>query len=85
MRTTVDLDAALLKRLRVEARRKGLTVKEFLATVLRRGLDEQPPRRTRYRCPSFSMGEPARALDKALGVASELEDQETARELGLRK
>lgn len=87
MRTTVDLDPALLKRLRVEARRRGLTVKEFLAILLRRGLDERPAPRAPYRCPTFSMGDPgSRAnLDKALGLAGDLEDEETLRDLALRK
>ncbi|MGH7636894.1 MAG: hypothetical protein ACREOK_04515 [Gemmatimonadaceae bacterium] len=86
MRTTVDLDATLLKRLRIEARRRGVTVKELLATLLRRGLDEKVSPTRRYRCPSFSMGNPAGVnLDKALSVAAGLEDDEHARELTLRK
>jgi hypothetical protein len=88
MRTTIDIDTHLLKRLRAEARRKGVPFKELLSGVLRRGLDEPPPaRRARYRCPVFSMGTPARPydLDKALAIAAGLEDEETARELTLRK
>jgi hypothetical protein len=88
MRTTIDLDTHLLKRLRAEARRRGVPFKELLAGVLRRGLDEPPPaRRARYRCPTYAMGAPARPLDlaKALAIAAGLEDDETARELTLRK
>lgn len=87
MRTTVDLDASLLKRLRVEARRRGTTVKELLSTLLQRGLEERPVARNAYRCPTFSMGSPAYGadLDKAHRLASQLEDEETVRDLSLRK
>ena len=85
MRTTVDLDSSLLKRVRVEARRRGVTVKELLATLLRRGLDERPEKTVRYKCPTFSMGDPRLPLDKALRLSSELEDDQAARELTMRK
>jgi hypothetical protein len=88
MRTTIDIDTHLLKRLRAEARRRGMPFKDLLSGVLRRGLDEPAPgRRSRYRCPTFSMGTPARPydLDKALAVAAGFEDEEVARELTLRK
>ena len=86
MRTTVDLDPHLLKRLRAEARRRGLSFKDLLTAVLRQGLDPAPAR-SRYRCPGFSMGRPASSfrLDKALAIAGALEDEETARKLALRK
>jgi len=90
VRTTVDVDQNLLRRLRIEARRRGVSVKELLDTVLRRGLDERgaganaPPR---YRCPTFHMGAPVAHvdLDKALRLSAALEDEETVRELALRK
>jgi hypothetical protein len=87
MRTTVDIEAGLLKRLRIAARRKGVTVKEYLAVVLERGLEEQPEKRGRFRMPTFSMGQPRHSinLDKSLRLAAEMEDEETARELTLRK
>jgi hypothetical protein len=88
MRTTVDIDAHLLKRLRAEAHRRGVSVKEFLAGILRRGLEERPARaRTRYRCPAYSLGvpNPGFDLDKALAAAAVLEDEETSRKLALRK
>jgi hypothetical protein len=87
MRTTVDIEVGLLKRLRIAARRKGVTVKEYLAVVLERGLQEHPGKRGRFRLPTFSMGQPRHAinLDKSLRLAAELEDEETARELTLRK
>jgi hypothetical protein len=86
MRTTVDLDSHLLSRLRAEARRRGVPFKEILTTILRRGL-EAAPERTRYRCPTFSLGLPSGrvSLDKALALAGALEDEETDRKLRLRK
>lgn len=86
MRTTVDLDPYLLDRLRDEAHRRGVTFKDVLNAVVRRGLERPPAVRPKpYRCPSFSLGAPFRSLDKALAVADALEDTEIARELSLRK
>ncbi|HYN80150.1 MAG TPA: hypothetical protein VES88_01500 [Gemmatimonadaceae bacterium] len=87
MRTTVDIEAGLLKRLRIAARRKGVSVKEYLAVVLERGFEEQPARRGRFHVPTFSMGRPRPSinLEKALNLAGDMEDEETARELTLRK
>jgi len=88
MRTTIDLDTTLLKRLRNEAHRRGVPFKEVLAGAVRRGLADAGPRRQgKYRCPTFRMGQPAEHvdLDKALQAAAALEDEETARELAWRK
>lgn len=92
MRTTVDIEDPLLKRLRAEARRRGVSFKALLSGIIRRALDEgggsNSARATaRYRFPTFSMGAPAIGInvDKALVVATDLEDEETARELSLRK
>lgn len=88
MRTTVDIDEGLLKRLRDEAHLRGVPFKQFLNRVLRRGIDPAPARRAKpYRCPTFDLGKPAPTvnLDKALSLVSALEDEETARELESRK
>lgn len=86
MRTTVDLDPALLKRLRVEARRRGVTVKELLAIALRRGLEEPAASRPfRMRTMRLGQAQAGVNLDKALAVAHTLEDEETVRDLRLRK
>jgi hypothetical protein len=90
MRTTVDLDPDLLRRLRDEAHRRRVSFKDLLNRVLRRGL-ESPARgkshARAYRCPTFRLGQPAASLDldRALAVAAALEDEEIARELNLRK
>ena len=88
MRTTVDIDEGLLKRLRDEAHRRGVPFKQFLNRVLRRGIDPAPARRAKqYRCPTFDLGKPASTvnLDKALHLAGAMEDEETARELERRR
>lgn len=87
MRTTVDIEAPLLKRLRAEAQRRGVSFKDLLQGLIRRGLEDRPAKRTAYRVPVRSMGapEPMVRLDKALAVAAALEDDEVARELSLRK
>jgi hypothetical protein len=88
MRTTIDLDPYLLKRLRDEAHRRGIPFKDLLTIILRRGLDERPTgARPRYRAPSYSMGAPVSdvQLDKALHLAATFEDEETRRKVRVRK
>jgi len=88
MRTTVDIEPQLLKRLRIEARRRSVSFKDLLHGLLRRGLEDRPPSGgSRVRCPTFAMGPAVRGLelDKALGLAAALEDDEIARELRLRR
>jgi hypothetical protein len=87
MRTTLDIDPHLLKRLRDEAHRRGVPFRELLTTVIRRGLEERPKAaRERYRCPSYAMGSvDDTALDKALRLSAELEDEETVRKIRHRK
>ena len=86
MRTTIDLDPELMRRLRAEAHRRAVPMKRLLNQVIRLGLDA-PGASAPYRCPTFSMGEPAAQvnLDKALRLSGELEDEETAREMERRK
>lgn len=88
MRTTVDIEDLLLKRLRREALRRGLPVKHLLNKLLRQGLEDRPAApAARYRCPTHAMGTPTATLnlDKALGLAAALEDEEIAGELERRK
>jgi hypothetical protein len=87
MRTTVDIETVLLKRLRAEAHRRGVSFKDLLNRVLHRGLEERAGATAKYTCPSFAMGAPAPPLnlDKALALAGVLEDEEIAREIELRK
>ena len=89
MRTTLTIDDALMREVRDVAHRRGLPLKEIVNRALQTGLRalERPlALEDSYRCPVYAMGyPPGLNLDKALLVAAELEDDETARKLRLRK
>lgn len=88
MRTTVDIDAILLKRLRDVAHERGMPLKDVLNGVLRRGLERDVAGASEKFCgPSFPMGVPMfpQQFDKALALADVLADEEIARKLLLRK
>jgi plasmid stability protein len=86
MRTTVDIDPGLLEKLRVEAARRGTSVKALLNSALRAGLAARvaEPAAT-YRLNTVSLGAPKMDLDRALRVADALEDEEHLRDLQRRK
>jgi hypothetical protein len=86
MRTTIDIEHELLRRLRAEAHRHGLPLKDVVNRALRRGLaDGAAAKAPPYRAPTFAMGAPLRPLDKALALADALEAEQIARELASRK
>jgi hypothetical protein len=87
MRTTVDLDPDLVQRLRAEAHAEGVSFRVLLNRVVQRGLESGRPRRERYTCPVFALGDamPGVDLDRARRIAADLEDAEVAREMALRK
>lgn len=85
MRTTVDIDPHLLERLRDQAHREGVSVKEMLNRVLSRGLLEPAREPEPYECASFAMGRPSTSIEKALALSDALHDEEVARELELRR
>lgn len=82
MRTTLDIDASLLRRLRTLAHRRGESFKDVVAMVLRRGLEERtrPPGDP---APVFDMGAPLAGvdLDRALSLVDRLEDEEAVLDL----
>lgn len=87
MRTTVTLDPDVEALLRERMRERGLTFKQALNQALRwafaskRGDAGRP-----YRLRTYRLGfRPEVALDRALAIAAELEDEEIARKLSLRK
>lgn len=85
MRTTVTLDDDVAAALQATARERGLSFKEALNSALRAGLSA-PAKRRPYRVPARALGlRPGVDLDRALRLAAELEDEETARKLKLRK
>jgi hypothetical protein len=89
MRTTLTIDDDLMKALKDAAHRAGIPLKQLVNRALRRGLDslEGSAAGQPYHCPTFAMGEPVAGwnLDKALALADELENEEIARKLELRK
>jgi hypothetical protein len=81
MRTTVTLDPDVEARLREVARERGVSFKEALNSAVRAGLMAARGARE-YRTPSRSLGLRAGVnLDKALQVASDLEDAEIVLDL----
>jgi hypothetical protein len=86
MRTTVTLDDDVAAKLKHAARERGTSFKEVLNSSLRRGLQSGPAESKPYRVPTRRLGvRPGVDLDRALGLAAELEDAEIARRLALRK
>ena len=90
MRTTVEIDADLVRELKNRAHRENGSMRQELNLALRRGLQSSTHTRAspKYRCPAMHMGvpmSPSIDLDKALALAGALEDAETTRELELRK
>ncbi len=85
MRTTVTLDPDVVALLRKRMKERDLSFKDALNDAVRAGLSRQEARP--YRLPkTFSMGfRPDVALDKALSLASLLEDEELVRKQTLRK
>jgi Ribbon-helix-helix protein, copG family len=86
MRTTVTLDPDVAAKLKETARERGVSFKEALNTNVRRGLESETAAAQPYRLPTRRLGvRPGIDLDKALGLAGELEDAEIRRKLDLRK
>jgi hypothetical protein len=80
----VTLDPDLAARLKALARESGVSFKEALNSVLRRGLAEGAEEAWPYRLPTRDAGlRPGIDLTKALRLAAELEDAETIRKLEL--
>lgn len=86
MRTTVTLDPDVAAMLKETARQRGTSFKEVLNTSVRRGLGAETSAPQPYRLPTRRLGaRPGVDLDRALGLAAELEDAEIRRKLDLRK
>jgi hypothetical protein len=87
MRTTVTIDPELQTRVKELARERGVSFREALNDVLRRGLGRGThPGAQRYDVPARPLDlRPGIDLDKALSLAAELEDDEIVRKLELRK
>lgn len=86
MRTTVTIDSDLAAKLRRIARERGITFRAALNSMLRAGLGAEAGTARPYRIPARRLGlRPGIDLDRALRLASSLEDEETVRKLELRK
>ena len=87
MRTTIRLDDDLLDRLKREAQRQNVSLTRIINRTIKAGLAGGASRRRRspYKEQAHAMGVPRLPLDKALSVASALEDEEIGRELTLGK
>jgi hypothetical protein len=88
MRTTVRIDDELLLALKEQARKQNISLARLLDQTLRAGMraprEPRRPRR-RYREQTHAMGAPSVKLDKALALATALEDEEIVRKMKLRK
>lgn len=89
MRTTLTIDDSLAELLKKQAYETGKPFKQVVNEALRAGLEHAGASRTprQYRIEPASMGaaRPGVDLDRALTVASELEDAELERKMDLRK
>jgi hypothetical protein len=88
MRTTVTIDEAVYAELKETAHRQRQPLTQVMNRALQLGLQsmKRSPRKGRIRTPEFRMGTPLVGnLDKALALASILEDEEILRKLALRK
>jgi hypothetical protein len=86
VRTTITLEPDVAAKLRALARERGISFKEAVNTALRRGLSDRDPASRPFVVEARPLGlRPGVDLDRALRLAGELEDEETARKLELRK
>lgn len=85
IRTTLTLDPDVQALIDKAMRETGLSFKRTVNEAIRSALGSAnagPP----FETPTFHMGfNPATPLDKALGLAGELEDEELLRKLSVRK
>ena len=88
MRTTLNIDDDLMRKLREKAHKSGASFKEVVNKAIRAGLEhvEKPKQEKPYKLKAYSLGYPPGAdLDHALNLADRLESEEIARKLSLRK
>ena len=86
MRTTVTIDPDLAVKLRRLARERGISFKEALNASLRAGIGTDVGGARPYRLrPRALKLRPGIDLDRALRLATTLEDEEIVRKLELRK
>ncbi len=84
MRTTITLEPDVEQLVRRLMRERGMTFKQAVNHAIRSGMSA-PGGRSEFSTPTFDMGPPSVPLEKALTLAGELEDEEIARRLAMRK
>ena len=82
MRTTITLDPDVEALLKKVMRERGLSFKETVNSCLRAALSPTVPG-VDYAFPTFDLGAPTVDTVHALRLASDLEDEETAREMSV--
>ena len=88
MRTTLTIDDSLVDALKKRAFETGKPFKQVVNEVIASGLQPPPkPRQKPFVQKTYNLGQPTPGmnLDKALKLAGELEDEEIARKMELRK
>lgn len=83
MRTTITLDPDVDQLLRRAMRDRGATFRDTVNEAIRAGL--RAHKVPRFRQKTVAMGKPHFNVNKALQLASELEDQEILRKIALGK
>ncbi len=82
MRTTITLEPDVEALLKKHMRDRGMSFKEAVNSCLRVALRPAVPRAD-YAFPTFDLGEPHVATVHAFRPASDLEDEEVAREMSV--
>jgi hypothetical protein len=86
MRTTVTLDPDVQALIRTAMKERGISFKEALNSAVRTGLTQGKPKRLNFVQKSYSLGSDQNfRWDKALEIASAIEDEELSRKFSLRK
>jgi len=86
MRTTITLDPDVEQMLKNALRERDVTFKEVVNDAIRAGLKGPTGKRTRFRQRTFALGTGKTfSWDKALEMASAIEDEELIRKMALRK
>ena len=88
MRTTLTIEDSILQRLKEEAQNSGIPLKKAVNLALEIGLRNLHRKESQEKIPmkTYPMGHPRGInFDKALQIASVLEDDETIRKLEVRK
>lgn len=83
MRTTVTLDPDVHHMVQRAMRERGLSFKDALNEAIRSGL--RPYRVSRYKQKTYSMGFSKVSLDKALQLASALDDEAILKKMAREK